>query len=284
MSEVGHQLLITLVHGTWPCGLFPRLVRFKQRVRELTRRRQPWEPPPFWFEEGSHFLARLSAELHDIPHKITLLPWSGANSIRARDETAHGLAKYLSAEHAEHPQATQLIIAHSHGGNIALRALHLQKRDAPQAYGADCVNPLVVTLATPFIEIHQADFGERPDLVRMALVTAIGYILYFLAFGLFRSSSVSYLVVGVPLGFLGWYWIARRTSARQNLVEALRDATRLGEVASTRPLLVIRAIDDEASLILALGATVNYVTARSLTYALYILIFFRSFFLCQKSF
>jgi hypothetical protein len=253
-------------------------------VRELTRRRQPWEPPPFWFEEGSHFLARLSAELHDIPHKITLLPWSGANSIRARDETAHGLAKYLSAEHAEHPQATQLIIAHSHGGNIALRALHLQKRDAPQAYGADCVNPLVVTLATPFIEIHQADFGERPDLVRMALVTAIGYILYFLAFGLFRSSSVSYLVVGVPLGFLGWYWIARRTSARQNLVEALRDATRLGEVASTRPLLVIRAIDDEASLILALGATVNYVTARSLTYALYILIFFRSFFLCQKSF
>jgi hypothetical protein len=274
MSEVGHQLLITLVPGTWPRGLFPRLFRFKQRVRELTRRRQPWEPPPFWFEEGSHFLARLSAELHDLPHKITLLPWSGANSIRARDEAAHDLAKYLSAEHAEHPRATQLIIAHSHGGNVALHALHLQERDAPRGYGPDDVNPLVVTLATPFIEIHRADLGERPDLVRTALLAAIGYVLVFLALWLFTSASVAYLAVGVPMGFLGWYWISRRAGARQNKAEALADATRLGEAASTRPLLVIRAIDDEASLVLALGATVNYLTARSLTYALWMLIFF----------
>jgi hypothetical protein len=259
MSEARHQLLITLVHGTWPRGLFPRLVRFKQRVRKLTRRRQSWKPPPIWFEEGSPFLARLSAALHDIPHKITPLLWSGANSIRVRDETAHVLAEYLSVEHAEHPQATQLVIAHSHGGNVVLRALHhLQKRDASQLYRADSANPLVVTLATPFIEIHQADFGERPDLVRMALVAAILYVLYFLASEVFRLSLVHslifFLVVGLPILFMGWYWIARRATARQNLVQALRDVTRLGEVVSARPLLVIRAIDDEASLILALGA------------------------------
>jgi len=34
----------------------------------------------------------------------------------------------------------------------------------PKLYGADSANPLVVTLATPFIEIHRADFGERPAL------------------------------------------------------------------------------------------------------------------------
>lgn len=70
-SEVQHQLLITLVRGAWPRGFFPRLFRFKQWVRGLMGRRQPWKPPPFWFEEGSPFLARLSTELHDIPHKVT---------------------------------------------------------------------------------------------------------------------------------------------------------------------------------------------------------------------
>jgi hypothetical protein len=179
MSEVQHQLLITLVHGTWPRGFFPRLFRFKQWVRGLMGRRQPWEPPPFWFEEGSPFLARLSAELHDIPHKITPLPWTGENSIFERDKTAHVLAKHLSAEHAQHPQATQLVIAHSHGGNIALRALrHLPKRDASQLCGAESANPLVVTLATPFIEVHQVDFGRRPFYVRVAMILfLIGPIL-----------------------------------------------------------------------------------------------------------
>jgi hypothetical protein len=116
----------------------------------------------FWFEEGSPFLARLSTELCDIPHKITPLLWSGKNSISKRDKAAHDLAEHLSAEHAEHPEATQLIIAHSHGGNIALRALHhLRPRDAAQLDGADRALPLVVTMATPFIEVHQADFGLR---------------------------------------------------------------------------------------------------------------------------
>ena len=122
MSE-GDQLLITLVHGTWPHGFFPGYARFKQCVRNLLRRER-LELPPCWYENSSSFLARLRTELGYIPYKITPLLWTGKNSIRARDETAHVLAEYLSIEHAEHPQATQLVIAHSHGGNIVLRALH----------------------------------------------------------------------------------------------------------------------------------------------------------------
>ena len=145
MSEVTrHQLLITLVHGTWPRGLFPMLRRQNRR--------------PLWFEEGSPFLARLSAELGGIPHQIKPLPWTGDNSIIERDKAARVLAERLSAEHVEHPQAAQLTIAHSHGGNIALRALHhLRKCDASQLCGAEGANPFVVTLAAPFIEIHQAN-------------------------------------------------------------------------------------------------------------------------------
>jgi hypothetical protein len=161
MSEIArHPLLITLVHGTWPRGFFPKRQRQNQR--------------PLWFEEGSPFMARLSTELGDIRHKVTPLLWSGANSIFVRDKTAQVLAEHLSAEHAEHPQATQLIIAHSHGGNIALRALHLlRQRHASRLYGAESSNPLVATLATPFIEVHRADFSSRTFFIRQAVLLSI---------------------------------------------------------------------------------------------------------------
>jgi hypothetical protein len=137
MSKIApHHLLITVVHGTWPDGLLRTLLGKKRRA--------------CWFNEGSSFFARLTRELGDIPHKIKSLPWSGENSVRVRDETAFHLAECLSAEHREHPQATQLVVAHSHGGNIALRALHyLQKREDPEAAA-----PLIVTLAAPFVEIQ----------------------------------------------------------------------------------------------------------------------------------
>src|SRR5215471_5001237 len=239
---MSHQLLITLVHGTWGRGFFLRHKRQNQR--------------PFWFEEGSPFLARLSTELGDLPHKITPLLWSGANSIFVRDKTARVLTERLSAEHAEHPQATQLIIAHSHGGNIALRALHhLQKRDAAQLCWEES--------ATPFIEVHQADFGRRPFYIRVAILNAISWLLMlsiFLGPGFIKlPESYAWIVlIYVLINFcclgLTWWWGLRwisRSTARQTQLNALKDATQLGERVSAKRLLVIRAIDDEASLVLA---------------------------------
>jgi hypothetical protein len=280
-SEIQHQLLITLVHGTWPRGFFPRLFRFKQWVRGLMGRRQPWEPPPFWFEDGSPFLARLSTELQDIPHKIRPQLWSGANSIRIRDETAHALTEHLAAEHAENPQATQLVIAHSHGGNIALRALHLlHQPDDPRLCRADGANPLVVTLATPFVEVHHADFGNLPGLVRAAVALALGMPLWVLTKAFFpvdelgKPLLISLAVSLSYAGFSWWYWFSEEaTRRRQNHVEELRAATRLGEIASAQAqrLLIIRAIDDEASLGLAFATIVNYVITKAIRYIRWII-------------
>jgi hypothetical protein len=54
----------------------------------------------------------------------------------------------------------------------------------------------------------------------------------------------------------------------QEQVNALKDATELGELVSVsaKRLLVIRAIDDEASLALAVGTILSHVTARFITY------------------
>jgi len=260
-------------------------------VRELTRH-QRRDPPPLWFEEGSPFLAHLTTELGDISYKIKPLRWTGENSIVKRDETAHVLAEHLSAEHAEYPRATQLVIAHSHGGNIALRALHhLHQRDPFRSSGAERANPLVVTLATPFVEVHHADLGLRPTFVRLAvffpiLVMLLGRLapeqLWPLARAIFPFDrfflipALISLAVFLPLARFIWrYWLfpdSQRATARQNQVEALRDATRLGEIVSAQAqrLLIIRAIDDEASLVLALGTIGTYVTTTAIKYAFWI--------------
>jgi hypothetical protein len=273
MSEVRPQLLITVVHGTWPRGLFPKFVRFKKWVRGLMRRER-LDTPQFWFEEGSPFLARLSTELGDIPHTITPLLWTGKNSVYEREKAAHALAKHLSAEHAEYPQANQLVIAHSHGGNIALRALHhLRQRSASQECEADSANPLVVTLATPFVEVHPADFGRRPLAIRSALVAALLPLPYFLAIALTGTDEGPAMLVFtvfniIVFSWFGQWWTVGRAPARQNQLDALKNATRLGELMSAQRLLVIRAIDDEASLTLALGTIVNYSTARAIPFVL----------------
>ena len=276
----GHQLLITLVHGTWPRGFCPKLFLLKQRVRELMRLRQPGDPPPFWFEEGSPFLARLSAELRDIPQKITPLLWTGENSILEREKTAHLLAEHLSAEHAEHPQATQLVIAHSHGGNIALHALyHLHQPDGSRLCKADNPTPLIVTLATPFVEVQHAEFGGGPRWIRIAVIFSAWMPLWFLLKTFLRRfASLSFLLdLLVTLVFVIFSlrtWLSERAYLkRQKQVEELRAATRLGELlpSQAQRLLIIRAIDDEASLGLAFGTIVNYVTTKAIRYAVWLL-------------
>jgi hypothetical protein len=275
MSEVRPQLLITLVHGTWPRRLFPRIFLFKKRAWELARFQRPGPPPPFWFEENSTFLARLSTELGDIPHTITPLLWTGKNSVYEREKAAHDLAEHLSAEHAEYPQATQLLIAHSHGGNIALHALHhLQKSDASQSCGAETPTPFVVTLATPFIEVHQADFGQIPATIRMVVILLACLLVFLLIMflgSLFTlpedpTLAVASLAVSMIWWGLWWWRVSQRAGVRQSQLDALKDATRIGVIVPEQRLLVIRAIDDEASLIMALGTILNYTTAKSVAF------------------
>jgi len=45
------------------------------------------------------------------------------------------------------------------------------------SHSADGANPFVVTLATPFIEIHQANFGRRPTIIRLSLMVVMSFFL-----------------------------------------------------------------------------------------------------------
>ena len=119
-----------------------------------------------WFEAGSDFRKALQEKLSAaglLGTRIHPFLWSGANSIFERNLAAQTLAHLLVKNNKENPSAGQLIIAHSHGGNVALRALHMLPPNFPALW--------VVTIATPFVEIL-ASRGRRGFLGRVCKFAA----------------------------------------------------------------------------------------------------------------
>jgi hypothetical protein len=99
----------------------------------------------------------------------------------------------------------------------------------------------------------------------MAYITCWHYRLFCLfGFPPLDESGTTLLIAALlafPLALSGFWWRdVRRAPVRQRQIDVLNDATRLGEVVSAQAqrLLIIRAIDDEASLTLALGTIVTY--------------------------
>ena len=146
----------------------------------------------------------------------------------------------------------------------------------PPRHTAESANPLVVTLATPFIEVHPADFGRRPFYIRAAVLGAVW--LPLVIFGPVWLPIIStpdksgfffllafWILAVLSFWLLWWYWLSHRVPARQNKVKALSEATRLGEIVllQSRRLLVIRALDDEASLGLAVGTIGRSISRQS---------------------
>jgi hypothetical protein len=220
-TEVKTDIYVTLVHGTWPRGMIPSPSRL-------------WGGGRYWFETGSAFWSALhnSLEARDLlrSSRVNVLLWSGANSIMERDRAAQLLADVIATEKRQNPDARQLVVAHSHGGNVALRALHKLPADFPSIS--------VVTIATPFLEV-------RPTRQTRVIINRM------------RRKHRPMLVTLSPLS--PWLWL--RAIKRQR---KLQSASTLGGFRTgllQHRLFILRAIDDEAALVLAAGAIGNRMMA-----------------------
>ena len=137
------RIVVTLIHGTFA-------------------------PEAEWVKDGS----KLCEAVHKaFPGRVEFrrLPWSGGNTIGARQDAARNLGAQILADPARPAGARHFLVAHSHGGNIALYAL----RDPAVLERITGV----ATLATPFLIARKRDLGTR------------GLILFC-------------------VGFLGWSWLA----------------------------------------------------------------------------
>jgi hypothetical protein len=253
------QCSIILVHGTWGRGFFPRISDLGRRKAGARR----------WFEDHSPFRASLDAALHSALLDWPIRPflWSGANSVHARDCAARELADELRRD-LEDPGAQTIIIAHSHGGNVALRAL--------QHLDSAAGRIRVVTLATPFLRV----FARKPLPMNFTVVLLLwAAISLAVLFGVSRLFGVLRIIwpegppanfnAGTPLFLVLVFGILLLVSVSAIFIvrwlnELFPKSDRALEIESaafydtcgrTGPrMLVIRGVDDEASLALAAGA------------------------------
>jgi pimeloyl-ACP methyl ester carboxylesterase len=254
---------IVLVHGTWPAGFWmrppPPPKHAPSTGRAISKRR--------WYERDSSFRNGMTTEfrLRELAYVFYPFVWSGRNSVYARDEAAKLIAKLLTDAFEAFPKDDFVIIAHSHGGNTALRALHYLGDQAKRVF--------LITMGTPFLQIHASTRMTR----RLSLdSTVLGFSLaLFLAGWLLQYETIATFLTGwwgtiglllvcavVAEGlifflfnpdYFGSRWCKRPTNIAHAAFYDLR------ETPPAR-LLVLRAFDDEASLSLAAGALATRIT------------------------
>src|SRR5215472_14725934 len=94
------QYVITLLHGTWAHGAA-------------------------WTKDGSPLRALVGKEMQELGATIGFerLDWSGNNRHEDRRADAVKIRRELRELVRKHEKARHFVIAHSHGGNVALRAI-----------------------------------------------------------------------------------------------------------------------------------------------------------------
>jgi hypothetical protein len=105
-----------------------------------------WAGKAAWAREDSP----LHTDLTAAGCKVVLFGWSHGNSHQARARAAGQLVEHLKAQIKENPGARQWIVAHSHGGNVALHAVRRLRESSALTSKVS-----TVTLATPFIHARR---------------------------------------------------------------------------------------------------------------------------------
>jgi pimeloyl-ACP methyl ester carboxylesterase len=215
------DLVITLVHGTWGRGIF-------------------WlDPVADWARDDAALATRLR-EAFGPQTVIRAFAWSGGNRHAARRRAAEALAADLTAALDQHPDARHVVIAHSHGGNVALMALAREPVLADRLAGLCC-------LATPVIVARQRDLGVtsvRP-LASAVVLLSIALTVWFQQAWLPQLTGwvrISGLLIGLLPLLLGLAALVMSRSAADRLLAELNVAPN-----GRMPLLILRSPGDEAS-------------------------------------
>lgn len=229
------KFVLTFVHGTWGRGMI-------------------WPSgDAAWTTDASTLCRSLRDRLGpDVVFRR--FRWSGRNSHTARLNASKRLRDFLQEGLAEWPDATHIVVAHSHGGNVALMTLgasNLSERIA----GVAC-------LATPFIAARDRNLGRDP----WAIVAPASLCLFMIGLSvlLVITVSESFWVVSGLLAIACGLLISAFVLLQTPVIE---HASILRGELSPRPLekdrlLLIRSPADEASLALAVFQFLSQTTVR----------------------
>jgi len=206
-----------------------------------------------WVRRDSPFCRILRQTLGSV--RICPFRWSGRNSHTARLKAAKGLAGFIDDLLDSYPNAKIHVIAHSHGGNVALYAL---RDDRLRKVVAG-----VVFLGTPFVTVARRDISSTLKALQYAVPVGVSFpwivaLLLFLIYAareFARSGPIVLLsIMSVALAgtifFAGRWWLhflgRRLPQILQARQHAIVDLLTLPGVADV-PLYTVRARRDEAA-------------------------------------
>lgn len=218
-----------------------------------------WAKDAAWTADRSSLRAYLTKTLSGTI-EFVVFPWSGKNSISARQRAAKDLQAFLHDLQLKFPDSQHYIVAHSHGGNIALYAL----KDpflAANVVGLAC-------LSTPFLHARRRNLGAYGSTILLYFgIVIYGGFLYFGLNALFEvvlpplpSSDVtqvfrfalSFICILPMIAFMGW--IIRTANKLEHTLEV--------PVLKWHQLLIVRGPGDEASCALSTSQFVSWAATR----------------------
>jgi hypothetical protein len=206
------SVAVTLVHGTWG-------------------RKSAWT------KESSKISEALCKGISDQVF-LRRFEWSGGNSPSARSRAARELRQNLVRGITEYPHSKHFIIAHSHGGNVALYAL----RDSNLLASISGL----VCLSTPFFNAQKRSLGPHvlDSFFLLAFLTIFGILSYVSVYWnisgkLFAGLMVTFCLLAFVLAFV-------LIAMWQSISERILGIFEIPSVPAQK-ILIVRMSADEAS-------------------------------------
>jgi len=234
LSSSNGDIVITCVHGTFAPGA-------------------DWTRPES---------VLLSALKRRFPGAIVqAFQWSGRNSATARAQAAAEFSDWVEARNTDRPRL-HFVIAHSHGGNVVLRAM-ANSATRRAISGVAC-------LSTPFLHVRQRKIGQYGPSYLWALLGATVLILLFTQFaaalGLAIPEDADEQFNAVSTLALLWLWcfVCLELTSEAYLdkkARAFAQASLLPELAGLQ-MVIVRGTADEAKGGLAAAQFVAWVAGR----------------------
>jgi hypothetical protein len=239
------EYVITLVHGTqlfrW---LFEPFINPSKKQSGLLKE---LAEGPAWIQQDGK-IARYLKKALGWRVRIEPFRWKGYNTVSARAVATKQLRTHLEDLRNRYPDAHQVVIAHSHGGNVAFAAID-DVVEAGRLLGA-------ATLATPFLTARTRRVEgllDGGDAMAAALMSGFATLATGLAYGHGWSWWPWALVVcaTVMVLILGGSWMTNAMKKTAATIEEVMKETKL----RSEQVTIIRTRGDEAAAVIA-GARV----------------------------
>ena len=188
--------------------------------------------------------------------------WTQRNSLHARSEAAETFSEFLKVDLEAHRDARHFIVAHSHGGNIAVSALKLLSVEERRRVSG------LVTMGTPFLWFECLEVGVVAQVV---LFLARLLVPTYIAIGVLAAAFLVGLLPLVEFQLLpGWlntwpfyvfalviglWMVTDDYNKTEETYRLALTSKALQRDDTIPPMLVLRSPDDEASRGMRSGQT-----------------------------